>query len=361
MNVQKDRLSEMESAIASVQEQLDNTQLLHKNAMFRLNVEMETLQKVNNEQWALMTEIEEPSMALLAAMGAVLALIGHDDDAEDTVSWQYIRGALLAENADILMKMIQFKVSTVSNAATIGAQSIMQSVHSVDSVDDVAANGLVEGGLEELTVILRRWVDVHIECATFNGQCEELQNQIITQTIDRNAVNQEIVDQEAVRNRTAEQRDRSLCRVDMLKSDLQSHAVELEEQKESVDAKLVPSNVEYRPSIRNYLFVQCGNDIVSIHPVNPTFEFLNVANLRNGSSFCNSRQYGTFFVTHNGTAIAQSATFNVDNVHLVYRCGVGHQRWNHCFAMDPADDFKADNIHESMSSLWNYPDMLKLT
>ena len=113
----------------------------------------------------------------------------------------------------------------------------------------------------------------------------------------------------------------------------------------------VPSEIKYHRSIKNYMFIQSENDIVAIHPVNPTFDLLNVANVRYGTSFCNSRQYGTFYITHKGLAIAQSPKYDANDVHLVYRSGAPHKRWNQCFSMDSSDDFKADEIQKCMYSL----------
>jgi len=133
------------------------------------------------------------------------------------------------------------------------------------------------------------------------------------------------------------------CRVEALMADLEDvqnggdDEEKDSEQKESI-------RVEYRRSIKNYVFIQCSDQILAVLPSNPSFDFLSVARAPRGTLFCNSRKYGTFYITHSGTAIAQSPKYEHDAVHLVYRCGVRHKRWDHCFGMEPSPLFKAEHI-----------------
>ena len=57
-------------------------------------------------------------------------------------------------------------------------------------------------------------------------------------------------------------------------------------------------NILYKASIKNYIYINCQNDIIAIHPTKTTtFNFLHIAtNLKSEISFCCSRKYGTFWI-----------------------------------------------------------------
>eukprot|EP01084_Bolivina_argentea_P020540 38191_1 len=76
--------------------------------------------------------------------------------------------------------------------------------------------------------------------------------------------------------------------------------------------------MEYKSSIKHYIFINCANNIIGIHATNPTFDFLHIGNnTQNGVSFCNSRKYGTFWISNEHDQIIQSAVWNHMNTNVV--------------------------------------------
>ena len=72
-------------------------------------------------------------------------------------------------------------------------------------------------------------------------------------------------------------------------------------------------------SIKNYIFINCQNHIIGIHPTNPTFDYLLVAeNINNNNNFCNSRKYGTFYISNNGRKILQSGKYTKNRINVIY-------------------------------------------
>ena len=67
-------------------------------------------------------------------------------------------------------------------------------------------------------------------------------------------------------------------------------------------------NAFYRSTIKNYMFINAQNQLIGIHPSNPTFEYLHVAEeVQNVKcKYCVSKRYGTFHISNDGKALFQS-------------------------------------------------------
>ena len=359
----QDKIKDLESTCKSLKEKKSNfTDLNLKNDLFyKETVEpaqetaqqtKEILMTVSDEQWSQMIEIDPyPSMQLMVSMSAILTLLGHEVDSK---SWKSIKSVLVAENADIKSKMIEFDARKITPERRVMAESFDGYERYANlSEMDVDDNG--GDAMAQLTSILIRWVTAHIKYATVYQQYEEKK---IANVKDLDQQIEFIEFQKRDIEKSKAKRDIASCRIEEVRSILKQVETTLdddmkqqEEEKQSEEKKIVPSEMKHRRSIKNYIFIQSENDIVAIHPVNPTFDLLNVGQTRYGTSFCNSRQYGTFYITHKGLAIAQSPKYDANDVHLVYRSGAPHKRWNQCFSMDSCDDFKADEIQKCMLSL----------
>jgi hypothetical protein len=77
-----------------------------------------------------------------------------------------------------------------------------------------------------------------------------------------------------------------------------------------------------RSSHRNFVYVNCENSIIGIHPVNPTFEYLHVANdCQHGKGlFCVSKRYGCFWLGNKGYSIHQSPRLQQKQSQLIFQC-----------------------------------------
>jgi len=83
------------------------------------------------------------------------------------------------------------------------------------------------------------------------------------------------------------------------------------------DAEIVATQ-QYRPSITNFLFINAAHSVVAVHPSNPTYDMLCVAkNVKNGKSFCVSRQYGMFWISNESNRICQSSACDAEYVRTV--------------------------------------------
>jgi len=118
---------------------------------------------------------------------------------------------------------------------------------------------------------------------------------------------------------------------------------------------VVPFKVINKKSIKHWIFINCENHIIAVHPTNPTFDFITIAdNVLNGSSYCNSRKYGTFYVSNNKDRIMQSSKYSKSQCNIV--CQVGHVipseeefKWDkHKFRMIPLMN---DDTENGMKSL----------
>eukprot|EP01084_Bolivina_argentea_P103344 185116_1 len=87
-----------------------------------------------------------------------------------------------------------------------------------------------------------------------------------------------------------------------------------EEEEEEEKQSVMENGIECKRSLLHYAFINCEHKLVAVHPSNPTFDFVYVANnVRNGSSFCASRQYGTFYINNEHDRIYQSSGYDATN------------------------------------------------
>ena len=75
-----------------------------------------------------------------------------------------------------------------------------------------------------------------------------------------------------------------------------------QEQKEDENAFMRTTN-------KNYLFINAENQLIGIHPTNPTFDFLHIAKeAQHGKcKYCVSKRYGTFYLSNDGKELYQSS------------------------------------------------------
>eukprot|EP01084_Bolivina_argentea_P043583 80277_1 len=72
---------------------------------------------------------------------------------------------------------------------------------------------------------------------------------------------------------------------------------------------------------KNYLFINAENQLIGIHPANPTFSFLHIArDTQHGKvKYCISKKYGVFYLSNNGKEIYQSPNLSYEtNIKLMY-------------------------------------------
>ena len=78
--------------------------------------------------------------------------------------------------------------------------------------------------------------------------------------------------------------------------------------------------MEFKRSIKNYIFLHYKNSLIIIHPSNPTFDFIrfggSVKSLQ--ASYANSRKYGTFWVNKTNDKIIQCANYGTKREHILY-------------------------------------------
>jgi len=313
-------------------------------ALLAVTLVREEIVCITNEQWSLVTETENASRALEVAMCAVLTLLG----LHGVTTWSSVKDALQAENANIFQRIRECKLQDIVKEDCITAEALL------DGIDDVQLqieNEDLEGDESgEISKVLCKWATAHIEYTSVNSVYEEIESQIAIQKVKREEIKTQIEVEYARKKTIEEEWERSLCRKEEYEWN-DAHRVkdenqEEEEKQSEVNEKKVSTEIGYRPSIKNYVTIQCEDDLIAIHPTNPTFDLLSVAPIHFGNAFCNSRMYGSFFLTHGGKAIGQSPRWNTDDVHLLYRCGEKHERWDNCFAMDQSDDFKSDDIQQ---------------
>eukprot|EP01084_Bolivina_argentea_P043581 80271_1 len=80
-------------------------------------------------------------------------------------------------------------------------------------------------------------------------------------------------------------------------------------------------NVLHKMTNKNYLFINAENQLIGIHPVNPTFSFLHIArDTQHGKvKYCISKKYGVFYLSNNGKEIYQSPNLSYEtNIKLMY-------------------------------------------
>jgi len=298
---------------------------------------VDSMKEICFEKWPQIIETDETTAAVVLqpTMSAVLALLGHDGD---ITSWDSILVALQAENADVLGKMMNLKPESITIEQCSKAQSVFTAVIANDALSEA----------------LMQWVNAHIEYALHNAKCKEMDDQLASQQPLQRALETKIESIKVERKKKEEDCVRLNCRItewkarleEQIQREVEREEAKMDELKESEDKKVVADKVKHVQSMKNYLFIHCGNDLVSVHPVNPTFDLLDVASVDKKSSFCISRQYGAFFVYHSGNAIAQSPRLDSDDIAVVTRCDAVHPRWSHCFSRYQGDDsiFKSDDI-----------------
>merc|ERR1719361_113936 len=92
-----------------------------------------------------------------------------------------------------------------------------------------------------------------------------------------------------------------------------------DEEKQVVEEAVYASSIGSKASIKNYIFINAENSVIAIHPVNPTFDYLNVANnVQGGASYCVSKKYGMLWIGNDGLRIMQSSKFGDTNEHVVF-------------------------------------------
>ena len=174
-----------------------------QSAKWKMQRSKEKLLTVNDEQWSQMTDIGPyGSMQLMVSMSAILTLLGHQIDSK---SWKSIRSVLVAENADIKSKMIQFNAWEITLERCVMVQSI-------DGFADLDADKCMNG-IDQLTAILIRWITSHIEYAAVHQQYGK--NDVVTALGTRlQIVNQQITEQTEYKDKLVAQKNRGSCRVE---------------------------------------------------------------------------------------------------------------------------------------------------
>ena len=75
-------------------------------------------------------------------------------------------------------------------------------------------------------------------------------------------------------------------------------------------------NPFYRNSNKNYMFINAENQLIGIHPTNPTFDFLHIAKeAQHGKcKYCVSKRYGIFYLSNDGKALYQSSHLEYQSI-----------------------------------------------
>eukprot|EP00484_Ammonia_sp_Unknown_P028018 CAMPEP_0197047432 /NCGR_PEP_ID=MMETSP1384-20130603/22943_1 /TAXON_ID=29189 /ORGANISM="Ammonia sp." /LENGTH=1300 /DNA_ID=CAMNT_0042479351 /DNA_START=77 /DNA_END=3979 /DNA_ORIENTATION=- len=111
-----------------------------------------------------------------------------------------------------------------------------------------------------------------------------------------------------------------------------------EEEKKQEEAEKIMAVETYKPSIKSFVHINCENSIISIHPANPTFDFMHIAsNVKLGSSFCISRKYGTFWINNEKDRIMQSSKYDAYSTTTVCEIDSDKFEWKN-FRMIPMTD-----------------------
>merc|ERR550525_121989 len=342
----KRKMEEVEDAISKLTADIKDMSDKREEASTVVTVAREEVVCITNDQWSSVIESENVSVALEMSMCAVLTLFGY----QEVMTWSSARDVLQEENANILNRIIDFsyKLEDIIPDYFTEAEKLL------DVEVDVEEGGGSAGSeeMDKMAEILSGWVNAHTGYSRMSVIHEEIGSERAIKKVEREDIKVHIKVAEDRKKSIKSQWQRSLSRkqeYEWIDAQRMEDRDEEEEKLSEVSEAKVSKEVGYVPSIKNYVTIQCEDDLIGIHPTNPTFALLNVAPVKFGKAFCNSRMYGSFFLTHGCKAIGQSPRWNAKDVHLLYRCDQKHERWNNCFAMDQSDDFKSDDIQQFAS------------
>jgi len=307
---------------------------------------------ITEDQWVLVVECNKPSISLESSMCAVLTLLGH----QGVTNWNMVQELLNAENANILQKIQDCGPTAVKHEDCMKAELLSGVMNDNGLDEEEGVNEGSDGEIEKLTQILSGWTNAYIQYITSTQRLIDIQKQLDAEKQELETLLNQIAENEVNQKKIESERPRRKCRLKELEYNMENYKSMFDEDEEKetelVEEKRVETKIEYKQSIKNWITIQADNsDLIAIHPVNPTFNLLSVAPVQKRDAFCPSRQYGVFFITHSGSAIAQSPRWDRNAVHLVYRCDVKHNRWDHCFELDQCDDFKSEDEIQKFTSL----------
>ena len=117
-----------------------------------------------------------------------------------------------------------------------------------------------------------------------------------------------------------------------------------EKEEKFVDGSIIEPI--YKKSYKNYFFINTENNIIGVHPSNPTFDFLHIASntAHYKTKYCISKKYGIFYISNDGKKIYQSSRCEKLRSKKIYEIGNKNCNFKH---------FKSINMENKLDEIFN--------